>query len=102
METASSMDWVAPFPEAGRKEWAASPILTTRPPGDAHFGCGSRQYNSKLTMVFGGVSPTSSLKMGAQGSDSTPLSILFNTSSASIVSVQDSLDDPAAYFCQYC
>jgi len=52
---ASSMAWVAPLPDAGRKECAASPICTMREPGEVQLGWGSRQRSSKLMTVLGGV-----------------------------------------------
>lgn len=91
---ASSMAWVAPLPEAGRNEWAASPMLTTSPPGEAHFGCGFLQKSSKLTIVLGGVSLMRSLNMEAQGEGPTPLSMLARTSEEGIVLDQDSFSDP--------
>lgn len=88
------MAWVAPLPEAGRKECAASPICMMRACGEAHFGRGLRQKSSKLTMVFEGVSAMSCLSIGAQGLGPTPLSMLARTSSASTVLRHDSSSDP--------
>src|SRR4051812_40005531 len=88
--TASLIAWVAPLLEAGKKEYTASPMLTTQAPGAAHFGYGLHQKSSKLTMVSGGVSLMSSLNISAQGCGPTPLSMLARTSKAGMVLDHDS------------
>ena len=95
-ETASSIAWVAPFPLAGKKECAASPICMTRAFGDVQLGWGLRQRSSKLTIVFGGVHLTKAWKaedhlwVSVPGIESMPR----RTSSLSTVSVQFSVSVP--------
>jgi hypothetical protein len=102
IDIASSIACVAPFPEAGRYECAASPIWITRAPGDVQLGCGLRQRSSKLTMVFGGVTLTRSAKMEAHLCFSIPgiLSIPSSTSSFSMVLLQLSFSVPVTCGCQ--
>jgi hypothetical protein len=90
---ASSIAWVAPFPEDGRYECAASPTWITRAPGDAQFCCGFRHHKPKLTIVSGGVVLTSFLKISAHGGPGMS-SIPFSTSSASMVLLQLSFSEP--------
>ena len=91
--SASSIAWVAAFPELGTNVCAASPSWTTRPPGEAHWGCGSLHMSfQSVISSFGVVRMTLFIISGQPGI----LAVNLRTSSFEVRSCQDSVVVPSS------